>query len=93
MNSNTNGVRYHSVKRSKEALEAYNQAIKSKPNHAMTYYNKGSLLYDLGRFEEALVALEKAADLGLTHPQLSNKISLAHWNLYWCEYQDHCNCG
>ena len=83
----------YGLRRHQDSLAAFNQEIASKPNHAPAYYNKGSLLFDLGRFKEALVSLEKAQDLGLNLPQISNKISLAYWNLYWYDYQDHSNCG
>ncbi len=86
-------VRPYGLRRHDDSLAIFNQEIESKPNHAPAYYNKGSLLFDLGRFEEALLSLEKARELGLNLPQVCSKISLSHWNLYWCDYQDRSNCG
>jgi len=93
MSLNIKEVRSYGLRRHRDSLAAFNREIESRPNHAPAYYHKGSLLFDLGRFGEALVSLEKARDLGSKLPQISSKISLACWNLYWCDYQDSSNCG
>ena len=93
MGLNIKEVRPYGLRRHRDSLAAFNQVIESKPNHAPAYYNKGSLLFDLGRFEEALASLEKAQQLGLNIPKISNKTSLVYWNLYWCDYLDRSNCG
>ncbi|MFQ5674375.1 MAG: tetratricopeptide repeat protein [bacterium] len=79
--------------RYEKALTEFDQVIRSKPCHPQAHYEKGSLLFDLGRFEEALVALERAAELGLKIRGLHYKIGLAYWNLNWCDYQEQSNCG
>ena len=93
MSLNMKEVSPYGLRRHYDSLTVFNREIESRPNHAPAYYKKGSLLFDLGRFEEALVSLEKARDLGSKLPQISSKISLAYWNLYWCDYQDSSNCG
>ena len=93
MSLNMKEVSPYGLRRHCDSLAVFNREIESRPNHAPAYYKKGSLLFDLGRFEEALVSLEKARDLGSKLPQISSKISLAYWNLYWCGYQDSSNCG
>ena len=93
MDLDSKRVRRYGLRRHRDTLAIFNGEIELKPNSAPAYYNKGSLLFDLGRFEEALLSLEKAKDLGFTDPEISRKISLAHWNLHWCSYQDRSNCG
>ena len=92
MSLNIKEVRPYGLRRHRDSLAVFNREIESRPSHAPAYYNKGSLLFDLGRLE-ALVSLEKARDLGSKLPQISSKISLAYWNLYWCDYQHSSNCG
>jgi len=93
MGLNIKEVRPYGLRRQRDSLAAFNQVIQSKPNRTPAYYNKGSLLIDLGRFAETPASLEKAQPLGLNLPQISGKISLASWNLYWCDNLDRSNCG
>src|SRR5260221_9331643 len=51
------------LKRSQEALAAYQQAIRLDPNDAYAYRRKGDVLYDLKRSQEALAAYEQAIHL------------------------------
>lgn len=88
-----NRIRSSRSIRNEKALAEFDRVIKSRPSHAMAHYDKGCLLFDLGRFKEALVDLEKAAELGLKIRGLRQKIGLAHWNLYWFDYQDRIDCG
>ncbi len=93
MSLNIKEVEPYGLRRHRDSLAVLNQQIESRPNHAPAYYNKGSLHFDLGRFEEALVSSAKARHLGSKLLQISSKISLGYWNLYWCDYQDSSNCG
>lgn len=43
-----------------EALSACNRAIDIKPNDAITWYNRGVVLYDLQRYAEAIKSYERA---------------------------------
>ncbi len=51
------------LKRSQEALTAYEQAIRLDPNYALAYHNKGNVLHGLKRSQEALAAFEQAIHL------------------------------
>jgi len=93
MGLNIKEVRPYGLRRQRDSLAAFNRVIESKSNHAPAYYNKGSLLIDLGRFAKAWATLEKAQPVRLSLPQISGKISLATWNLYWCDNLDRSNCG
>ena len=44
------------------ALEAYDQAAALDPRHARTHYERGRLLYELGRYAAAKTALVRALD-------------------------------
>ena len=57
------GKAFHNLKRSEEALSAYDQAIRLDPNYARAYAHKGWALNDLKRYEEALQACEQALRL------------------------------
>ncbi len=93
MGLNIKEVRPYGLRRQRDSLAAFNQVIESKPNHAPAYYYKGSLLIDLGRFEKAWATLEKAQPVRAQPSAISGKISLASWNLYWCDNLDRSNCG
>ena len=49
--------------RSKEALTAYDEAIRLNPNSALFYTRKGDVLRDLKRSGEALAAYEQALQI------------------------------
>ena len=53
------GEKLRKSQRYEEAIAAYNQAIKIKPDYSEAWYAKASLLYQLQRYEEAVVAYEK----------------------------------
>src|SRR5581483_1093750 len=53
-----------SLERKQEALEAFEQAVRLDPTLAFSHEQKGTLLYQLGRCEEALPALNEAIRLG-----------------------------
>ena len=46
-----------------EAVAAYRQSLRYRPNYAATYLNLGYALKDSGRLEEAAAAWEQAARL------------------------------
>jgi tetratricopeptide (TPR) repeat protein len=51
------------LKRYKEALEAYNQAIELKPEYAEAFLGQGNSFLELKRYEEAVEAYDKAIQL------------------------------
>ena len=57
------GEKFRKSQRYEEAIAAYNQAIKIKPDYSEAWYAKAALLYQLQRYEEALVAYEKIIQL------------------------------
>ena len=66
---------YAQCGRRSDALRAYEEAIRAKPDLALPYYNLAALLIDLGRCDEALAAAETAVrlapDFYHAHAQLS----------------------
>ena len=54
-----------------EAIQAFDLAIKYKPDDAEAYYNKGNALYKLGKFSEAIqsydLAIKYQPDLKQAH--------------------------
>jgi len=48
------------LERKEEALEAYDLVISIKENHLYAWKNRGIILAELGRAEEALFSYEKA---------------------------------
>jgi tetratricopeptide (TPR) repeat protein len=57
-----------------EALDAYDEAIRTKPDFATAYYNKGNALDALKRYEEALDAYDEAI-------RLQPDFAIAHYNM------------
>jgi len=57
------GYTFRNLKHYKEALAAFEQAIRLDPNYTNAYNGKGSILYYLDRYEEALAAFEQAIRL------------------------------
>jgi len=75
----------------KEAVEQYRYVIKHQPGCLEAYMKLGSVLMDLGQFDAALEALNKAEAIG-QDPEVhlnraialmdANKIDLAEWDLW-----------
>lgn len=57
------GEKLRKSERYEEAIAAYNQAIKIKPDYAEAWYAKASLLYQLQRYEEAITAYDRVTQL------------------------------
>ncbi len=57
------GIRLSSIGLFREALEAYEQALRLDPHFADAYFDKGNTLYSLRRYAEALIAFERAIHL------------------------------
>ncbi|MBD2126793.1 tetratricopeptide repeat protein [Microcoleus sp. ZQ-A2] len=57
------GEKFRKSQRYEEAIAAYNQAIKIKPDYSEAWYAKASLLYQLQRYEEAVVAYDKVIQI------------------------------
>lgn len=50
--------------RYKEALRAYEEALRLEPTYVLAWHNKGITLNALGRQQEAQLCYEKARELG-----------------------------
>lgn len=57
-------VLYIGLSRYEDAIECYNDAIRSKKEYGPAYYGKGQALRDSGRDEEAVIYYDKAILLG-----------------------------
>jgi len=51
------------IQRYSQALNAFDHAIRLDSNSALAYHNKGMVLTELGRFNEAISALNNAIRL------------------------------
>jgi tetratricopeptide (TPR) repeat protein len=51
---------YKALGKYQEAINAYDSAIKYKPDFAVAYYNKGVALQTLGKYQEAIKAYDLA---------------------------------
>jgi tetratricopeptide (TPR) repeat protein len=69
------------LKHYKEALAAYEQAVRLDPNYAYAYCNKGIVLNKLRRYKEALVALDQAHGLFLISPVVFCQKGIALYGL------------
>jgi tetratricopeptide (TPR) repeat protein len=52
-----------------KAISEYNQAIKSQPNFAAAYYNRGITYQQLGKSAKAQADFDKAKQLRYTGPR------------------------
>jgi len=51
------------LNRPDEALASYNEALALKPDYVEAYENKGNILTEFGRFDEAVIVLQRAIKL------------------------------
>jgi tetratricopeptide (TPR) repeat protein len=58
------------------AEQYYKRAIQLSPENAENHYNYGILLYELKRFDEALIAFSYAIRLNPNHPEAKNFIGV-----------------
>jgi tetratricopeptide (TPR) repeat protein len=49
--------------RNAEAIEAYDDVLRQKPDDPWTWHNKSNLLLDIGRYDEALAANSRALEI------------------------------
>lgn len=48
-----------------KALKAFDKALRKSPNKLEVWFNKGSILFELGRYKQAHSAVENALELTL----------------------------
>ena len=76
------GKALRSTNRPDDAEAAYRTAIRSKPGYSIAHHNLGALLAHKSRSDEALVELDRAAELGLQGPELAFNRASALIGLY-----------
>jgi len=72
-------IRSSHLKDPSSALACYNCVLRSRPNHITALYGKGKCNILLGRWEEAVVDLERG--IKMTDRE---KLPYFHFNLGWC---------
>tara|TARA_Y100001934_G_C12266193_1_gene732511 strand:- start:240 stop:1028 length:789 start_codon:yes stop_codon:yes gene_type:complete len=80
---NALGLVYHSLRHLKEGLEHYNKALALRPSFSEVHNNRGILLVDLGRYDEAILSFQSAID-----DILYRTPSLAEGNMGWAYYKN-----
>lgn len=76
---NHRGVALKELKRFKDALDCYEQALLIDPNFSQAHCNKGVALKELGRLESAVACYEQALQLQSDYPEaLSNRGNALH---------------
>ena len=79
------GYIFHMNERNQQlhrAVQEYSRALSLQPSLGDAYYHRAAARYDLGRYEDCLADLERAADLGLgTRRQLAYLRGIAHYAL------------
>lgn len=75
------GIQFYSLGWYKEALAAYEQALRLDPHLADAHFGKGNALYFLGRYEEALLAFDQAIHLAPHNAALHNNKGCALYML------------
>lgn len=79
---NALGIVYHSLKHLEDGLKHYDKAIELRPKFSEAYNNRGTLLVDLGRYDEAIASFKVAVgDILYRTP------SLAEGNMGWAYYK------
>ena len=66
------GNDHYKAKRYEQAAECYRRAIKINPNNAITHYNLGLALDNLGRYGEAIDSYNTALKL---NPNKANTVT------------------
>lgn len=66
----------------KEVMQEINRAIEKYPTHPQFYFSKGTVLFDLRRYDEALAYLKKSLELNESYNELEiNGLSVNLWKI------------
>ena len=69
------GIYLHKLNRNKDALTYYDRALELNEQMPSAHYNRGLVLFDLERYNEAMEAATRAADMGYPLKGLLEKLS------------------
>ena len=64
------GKSFEGLKKSDDAINAYKEAVRFKPDHADANFSAGSLYYSKGNYQAALPFLEQAAKTDFKSPKV-----------------------
>lgn len=73
-----------------EALDAFDGALALNPTSVIDLLNRGSVLSDLGRFDEALLALGRAEELGKGNAMIEAHLRRFQWSTF-ARYASQCS--
>jgi Tfp pilus assembly protein PilF len=71
----TYGNALDALKKSKDALNIYDEGIKKFPNQNQIYFNKGITLSGLGKIEDAILCMQKAVQYNPRHGSSHNALA------------------
>ena len=83
---NIRGVAYDSLGRYQDAVEAYKQTIRIKPDYADAHYNLGVAYYKLGRYQDAIEACKQTIRIKPDYAKAYINLGVTYYKLG--RYQD-----
>jgi tetratricopeptide (TPR) repeat protein len=84
------GYSFYEAEKYKEAIEAYRQAIRIKPDYAEAHYNLGCAYDNLGMHKEAIEAYKQAIRIKPNFAEVHDSLGLVYYNL-GCVYAEQRN--
>lgn len=78
---NNRGLAYHELKRYKEAIRDYTQAIRLDPKYAVAYNNRGNSYYELSEYQLALRDFNQSLKLKPNYSKAYLNRALAYYQL------------
>ena len=81
-NDMSSGPINHSSTNFKEAIDAFDKAIKINPGNAVFYYNKGLAFFIVQEYEKAIVSFDKAIEIDPKDPSAYNMKGISLFDSY-----------
>lgn len=69
---------YYEANDKAKALDICNKILEANPNHGLTYYNRGSLYSDMGKYDEAIQDFNLAEELNPEYANIFNNRGLVY---------------